>query len=125
LSELVKRGIRIVTAGGEDLTETSDPSRVMIRQVAATFSQFEKARLVAKLRGARDRKSATAGRRIEGRKRYEKRHEGAAAAAKALSAEHKSLRMIADDMARQGFMTSKGNPLSPSMVRRLLWARRT
>jgi hypothetical protein len=38
------------------------------KQVAGAFQEFEKARLVHKLRGARDRASAAAGRRVEGRK---------------------------------------------------------
>ena len=42
----------------------------MMRQIAGAFAQHEKARLVAKLKGARDRRSAEAGRRIEGRKGY-------------------------------------------------------
>jgi DNA invertase Pin-like site-specific DNA recombinase len=40
----------------------------MMRQVAGAFAEYERARMVEKLRGARDRASAAAGRRIEGRK---------------------------------------------------------
>jgi hypothetical protein len=40
-----------LTASGEDLTETDDPARLMMRQVAAAFAQYEKERLVRKLRG--------------------------------------------------------------------------
>src|SRR5262245_55616372 len=61
------RGVRVLTASGEDLTETDDPARVMIRQVGAAFAQFEKARLVQKLRAARERRKAAQG-RCEGRK---------------------------------------------------------
>jgi DNA invertase Pin-like site-specific DNA recombinase len=119
--ELVKRGVRVVTASGEDLTDTDDASRVMIRQVGACFAQFEKARLVAKLRGARDRKSRTTGRRIEGRKSYAALHDGARAAARALAKEkHRSLREIASELAARGYMTGNGTVLSPTMVRRLL-----
>ena len=64
------RGVRVVTAGGEDLTATDDPAKVMMRQVAGAFAEYEKARLVHKLRGARDRRSAALGRRVEGRKGY-------------------------------------------------------
>jgi hypothetical protein len=39
-----------------------------MRQVAGAFAHYEKARLVQKLRGARDRASAAAGKRIEGAK---------------------------------------------------------
>jgi Resolvase, N terminal domain len=53
---LINRGVRVLTANGDDLTDTSDPSRVMMRQIAGSFAQYEKARLVAKLRTARERK---------------------------------------------------------------------
>ena len=64
------RGVRVLTASGEDLTSTDDPAKIMMRQIAGAFAQYEKARLVAKLRGARDRHSAELGRRVEGRKSY-------------------------------------------------------
>ena len=51
---LINRGVRVPTASGDDLTDSSDPSRVMMRQIAGAFHQYEKARLVAELRGARD-----------------------------------------------------------------------
>jgi hypothetical protein len=31
---LIKRDVRVLTATGDDLTETADPSRVMMRQIA-------------------------------------------------------------------------------------------
>jgi DNA invertase Pin-like site-specific DNA recombinase len=30
---LIKRGVRVLTANGDDLTDTADPSRAMIRQI--------------------------------------------------------------------------------------------
>ena len=47
---LIQRGVRVLTANGDDLTDSSDPSRKMMRQIAGAFSEYEKARLVAKLR---------------------------------------------------------------------------
>jgi hypothetical protein len=38
----------------------------MMRQIAGALTQYEKARLVGKLRSGRDRKSAETGKRIEG-----------------------------------------------------------
>ena len=64
---LQQRGVRVFTASGDDLTETDDPSKVMMRQVAAAFAQFEKARLVGKLAAARKRKREATG-KCEGRK---------------------------------------------------------
>ena len=64
---LINRGVRVLTANGDDLTDSSDPSRVMMRQIAGAFHQYEKARLVAKLKVARDRKRAS-GLKVEGRR---------------------------------------------------------
>ena len=47
----------------------SDPARVMMRQVAGAFAQYEKARVVAKLRAARERKRSLTG-KAEGRKSH-------------------------------------------------------
>jgi DNA invertase Pin-like site-specific DNA recombinase len=60
---LVSRGVRVITANGDDLCDTSDPSRVMMRQIAGAFAQYEKARLVARLRRAREIKGKMGGRK--------------------------------------------------------------
>src|SRR3954471_18206628 len=36
------RGVRVLTASGEDLTSTADPAKVMMRQIAGAFAQYEK-----------------------------------------------------------------------------------
>jgi DNA invertase Pin-like site-specific DNA recombinase len=64
-------GVRVVTATGLDLTAVSADSDFM-RVVFGAFSALEKGRLVAKMRGARDRKSEALGRRIEGAKGFRK-----------------------------------------------------
>ena len=66
---LIKRGVRVLTANGDDLTDSSDPSRKMMRQIAGSFAEYEKARLVAKLKAARERKRLTTG-KCEGRKSH-------------------------------------------------------
>jgi hypothetical protein len=63
---LIQRAVRVLTANGDDLTDSSDPSRKMMRQIAGSFAEYEKARLVAKLRGARERKRRENG-KCEGR----------------------------------------------------------
>jgi len=45
------------------MTDTSDPSRIMMRRIAGSFAQYEKARLVGKLRAARERHRAETGKR--------------------------------------------------------------
>jgi DNA invertase Pin-like site-specific DNA recombinase len=48
---LIERGVRELTSSGDDLTETNDPFKIAMRQIAGVFAQLEKARLVAKLKG--------------------------------------------------------------------------
>ena len=43
---LISRGVRLVTASGDDLTASDDPTRKMMRQIAGAFAEYEKARLV-------------------------------------------------------------------------------
>ena len=120
------RGVRVVTAGGEDLTETDDPAKVMMRQVAGAFAEYEKARLVLKLRGARDRRSAALGHRIEGRKGYAETNPGLVREARRLARRNpktgktRSLREIAGVLAAAGHVTAAGRPFSASQVKRLL-----
>lgn len=74
IAEARKRNVTIWSAAGElELTNCDDPTRVLIRQVLGALAQWDKSNLVRKLRAARDRKSTTAGRRIEGPKPYEMR----------------------------------------------------
>jgi DNA invertase Pin-like site-specific DNA recombinase len=63
---LIERGVRVLTSSVDYLTDTSSP---FMPQIAGVFAQLEKARLVSKLKAARDRKRAT-GVKVEGRKSY-------------------------------------------------------
>jgi DNA invertase Pin-like site-specific DNA recombinase len=66
--ELLKRlGVELVPVNAPDHFREDTPTAVLVRQVLGAFAQFEKAQLVQKLKGARDRKRATTG-RCEGRK---------------------------------------------------------
>jgi DNA invertase Pin-like site-specific DNA recombinase len=49
---LAKRDVRLLTASGDDLTDSDDLGRKMMRQVAGAFMEYERGCLVAKLRGA-------------------------------------------------------------------------
>ena len=41
-TSLINRGVRVLTANGDDLTDSSDPSRVMMRQIAGHFTSTRK-----------------------------------------------------------------------------------
>jgi DNA invertase Pin-like site-specific DNA recombinase len=116
---LIQRGVRVLTASGDDLTATDDPTRVMMRQIASAFAQYEKARLVAKLKHARDRKRKATG-RCEGVLGYDATRPELVAEAQSLAADGRPLRAISAELLNRGYMTSTGKPFSPSQVKRLL-----
>jgi DNA invertase Pin-like site-specific DNA recombinase len=121
---LINRGVRVLTANGDDLTDSSDPSRVMMRQIAGAFHQYEKARLVAKLKAARQRKREAGG-KVEGRKRWAEINPDMVASAKRLrrrspKGHQRSLRAVADELAKLGYLNERGRKFSASSVRSLL-----
>jgi DNA invertase Pin-like site-specific DNA recombinase len=71
ISLLVGLGVRVMTAAGDDLTDSDDEFRVAMRQIMGVFSQLAKTRLVKKLKAARDRKRANG--KVEGRKSHAER----------------------------------------------------
>jgi DNA invertase Pin-like site-specific DNA recombinase len=125
---LIERNVRVLTASGDDLTETDDPFKVAMRQIAGVFAQLEKARLVGKLKAARDRKRAT-GVKVEGRKSYaeiDQRDNGGyvIACVKALrrkprKGKKRSLRSISAELAREGFVSSSGRPFTAMAIARM------
>lgn len=119
---MTARGVKVITANGDDLTETTDPSRIMMRQIAGAFSQYEKARLVGKLKAARDRKSAALGRRIEGQKGFAGHRPEIFEAVRAIraAAPAASTRQIAELLAREGFTSRTGKVFAPNQIARLL-----
>jgi DNA invertase Pin-like site-specific DNA recombinase len=116
---LIKRGMRVLTANGDDLTDSSDPSRKMMRQIAGSFAEYEKARLVAKLRAARDRKREATG-RCEGRKSYAAAMPATVALAKELHSAGLSYRKIAAELATRGHVTGSGRHHGASAVQKML-----
>ena len=123
---LIQRGVRVLTANGDDLTDSSDPSRKMMRQIAGAFHEYEKARLVAKLRAARERKRAD-GVKVEGRKSHAEINPDMVALARQLRRKRPkggqlSLRDIARQLAAAGFLNEHGRPFSATSVRNMLTA---
>ena len=121
---LVSRGVRVLASNGDDLTNTDDPFRVPMRQIAGAFAQLEKARLVAKLKCARDRKRAT-GVKVEGRKSIAELNPGAVALAKRLhrypiNGKRRSLREVAAELAIHGHTTRTGQPYGAAAIARMI-----
>jgi DNA invertase Pin-like site-specific DNA recombinase len=68
IADMKRHGFEIVRVAEPDLC-SDDPSRTLMRQILGAFSQYERAMIVQKLRGARQRIRAKTG-RCEGRKQY-------------------------------------------------------
>jgi DNA invertase Pin-like site-specific DNA recombinase len=118
---LIKRGVRVLTANGDDLTDSSDPSRKMMRQIAGSFAEYEKARLVAKLKAAGERKRLASG-KCEGRKSHAEINPEMVRIAKGLRRRKRgnSLRAIAADLAARGYVNANGMEFSAASVRSML-----
>ena len=112
---LIKRGMRVLTASGDDMTEATDPSRIMMRQIAGSFAQYEKARLVRKLREARERLG-----KLGGRKSYAQAKPETVARAKTLRKERKSWAQISVALFAEGHATGSGKPYVRSAVRAMV-----
>ncbi len=121
---LVGRGVRVLTASGDDLTETNDPFKVAMRQIAGAFAQLEKARLVSKLKGARDRKRAV-GVKVEGRRSYAELVPEAVELARKLRRSRpkggqRTLREISDELAQAGHLTRHGKPYAAAAIAKMV-----
>jgi DNA invertase Pin-like site-specific DNA recombinase len=105
-------GVTLIAADRPDAFLDDGPTATMVRQIMGAFYQFEKAMLVAKLKGARDRKKAATG-KCGGRKSYEERDPKMVALAKKLTrytvdGRKRSLRDVAAELEAAGH-TAKGN----------------
>ena len=118
---LIKRNVKVYASNGEDLTETDDPMKRAMRQIAGVFAELEKHRLVSKLKVARDRKRAT-GQKVEGRKSLAETYPDAVKMAKRLrraspkTGERMSLRKVADALTAAGYVNERGNPFHPQSI---------
>jgi DNA invertase Pin-like site-specific DNA recombinase len=113
-------GINLIAADSPESFLNDTP---MIRQVQGAFAQFEKAMLVAKLKGARDRKKAETG-KCGGRKSYAERNPEMVALAKKLArytvnGRRRSLREVAAELEAAGH-TSNGKRYSATAVARMI-----
>ena len=89
------------------------PTAEMVRAVLGSIAQFEKAQLVSKLKGARQRKKAETG-KCEGRKSYKETNPNLVREAKRLrrrnpvSGKRKSYERVAKHLFEEGYKTASG-----------------
>ena len=127
LQVLQREGVKLVAVDSpETFANDGDPMGEAVRQILGVIAQLEKALTVAKLRGARDRASAEAGKRVEGRKGYGKTNPELVREARRLARKNprngdkRSLREIADELAKLGMRTAKGTTFAPTQIKRML-----
>jgi DNA invertase Pin-like site-specific DNA recombinase len=116
--------VRILTVSGDDLTDSTDPSRKMMRQIAGSFAEYEKARLVSKLKAARERKRAASG-KCEGRKSWAEINPELVREAKRLrrrspKGHQRSLRHVATELAKLGYLNQRGATFSAASIASML-----
>jgi DNA invertase Pin-like site-specific DNA recombinase len=117
-------GITLIAADAPNSFLDDTPTSAFIRQVLAAVQELDKAMIVSKLKGARQRKRAT-GVKVEGRKSYGEadRSRAAVERAKALKAEGLTLRQVAERLASEGYQTSAGTPYQFTAVGRMISGR--
>jgi hypothetical protein len=111
--------------GDRLLPMRGDPARKMMRQIAGAFAEYEKARLVSKLRHARDRVRKERG-KCEGRKSHAELQPDVVAEAKRLrraspkTGDRLSYRQISARLAESKFLNERGKPYNPKSIRAML-----
>lgn len=118
------RGIDLVAADSPTSFLDDTPTARLIRQVLGAVSEFEKAMLVAKLKGARDRKRRT-GLKVEGRKSIAEQRPETVELARRLARSRpkggrRSLREVSTALAEAGHTTKTGKPYAATAIKLML-----
>jgi DNA invertase Pin-like site-specific DNA recombinase len=124
---LKERGVELIAADKPDAFLDDTPTATLIRQVLGAVSQFEKAMVVSKLKGARDRKRRDTGLKVEGRKSYAEKNPAMVALARKLhrypvNGRRRSLREVAAELAAAGYVVREGKPYEAAAVKRMIEA---
>jgi DNA invertase Pin-like site-specific DNA recombinase len=124
---LSERGYHLIAADSPSAFLENTPTAKLIRQVLGAVSEFDKGTLVAKLRGARERKRRETG-KCEGRKSHAevKGRKGAVTLAKRLhrqspkTGKRMSLRKISAALAEAGHLNEHGRPFHTQSIKRMV-----
>lgn len=115
---LKERGIELIPVDAPTYFTDPSPTAVLIQQILGAVAQFEKAAVVAKLKGARDRKREKTG-RCEGRPPAPQEHRDYARKLRELNPTM-SLRAIAAELAHREFLAPSGEAYSASSIQAML-----
>lgn len=124
---LKARGIDLIAVDSPDSFVGDTRTATLIRQVLGAVSEFEKAMLVEKLKGARERKRRETGKKVGGRKNYGEMEGGSEMIALAkklhrypVNGKRRSLNEIAEELAKAGYLSSAGKPFARIAISRML-----
>ncbi len=117
-------GVKLVAADSPQSFLDDTPTSKLIRQILGAVSEFDRAMVVAKLKGARDRKRALTG-KCEGRKSHAELNPDLVREAKRLrrrspKGHQRSLRDVAAELARLGYLNINGKPFAAMSVKSML-----
>jgi DNA invertase Pin-like site-specific DNA recombinase len=123
-AKLQALGIKLVAADSPHSFLDDTPTSKLIRQILGAVSEFDKAMVVAKLKGARDRKRALTG-KVEGRKSHAELRPELVALVRQLRRRRpkggqRSLREISAELAAQGHLNERGKPYSAASINSML-----
>ena len=121
------QGVELIAADKPDAFLDDTPTATLIRQVLGAVSQFEKAMIVTKLKGARDRKRRATGLKVEGRKSYAELRPEVVTMAKKLhrypvNGHRRSLREIAQALAAAWPPHQFGKPYAAAAIAKMVGA---
>ena len=124
-AKLQALGIKLVAADSPHSFLDDTPTSKLIRQILGAVSEFDKAMTVAKLKGARERKRAHTGQKVEGRKNHAELHPELVALVRQLRRKkpkggQRSLRQISAELAARGHFNERGNPFSAASIASML-----
>ena len=120
-AKLQALGITLIAADSPHSFVDDGPTAKLIRQILGAVSEFDKAMVVAKLKGARDRKRNRTGAKVEGRKSLFEKYPEAVELARQLRRKRpkggqRTYREIADELFAAGHANKHGRPFSPSSI---------
>ena len=124
-AKLQALGIKLVAADSPQSFLDDTPTSKLIRQILGAVSEFDKAMVVAKLKGARERKRTLTGEKVEGRKSHAELRPEIVALVRQLRRRRpkggqRSLRDISAELALRGHLNERGQPFSAASINSML-----
>ena len=124
LHDMNKYGVSVLSATDGDLLE-DDPTRKLVRQVLGAIAEYDKTMLVLKLKAARDRKKAKAG-KCEGRKSYHETNPDLLAEIKQLrrkprNGKRLSLKKTVAALNEQGLKSDTGKDITLPILKNIIY----